>query len=484
MKHPLPLSEEQRAGFDAVLAGESVSMDAGAGSGKSHTARGTAKNVDGPVESIPFMRALMLEEQNAYAAFPNVRSLNFHSRGLRLCGGKSIQVDDYKLNRIAQELDAEKGAAIASLTGMFKAEGYGTYENALPANAIAEKYAIDSELVPQALEVLAKSDTMLDEADFSDMLRFPVLLGRKLTLPGLVILDEVQDYTPASWMFVRDCLTTPKSHVLMIGDPSRQMLMGFAGASREIFDLMATHYGCKSLRLTVNRRCAKRIVDNAPFKGDMVALPDAPDGEVTSMSIPDALQAIEDGKHGSDAILSEANAPLVQLGINLLTKGVPCRMRSKRLESCIRGCAYKYLDARKFPFPSFSISEACKRDQAEQANEGSNTDTNKDDIIACIASLEAYCIANDITKTQFIKRGRGWSPVHPILVALNRLLQSHEGITLLTGHTAKGLEWEEVFHLPGNIKEPTQDWQSHQANCLAHVIATRPKLKLVRLSEE
>src|SRR5205085_2319498 len=103
----------------------------------------------------------------------------------------------------------------------FKAEGYGIYESALAPTAIADKYAIDAELVPQALETLALSDAKLDEADFSDMLRFPVLLGRKVTLSGLIVLDEVQDYTPASWTFIRDCLTTPKSHVLMIGDPSR-----------------------------------------------------------------------------------------------------------------------------------------------------------------------------------------------------------------------------------------------------------------------
>jgi hypothetical protein len=487
MKHPVPLSlsDEQQAVYDASLQGDSVSVNACAGSGKSHTARAIAKNIGGLVESIPFMRALMQEEQSTYAGSTNVTSLNFHSRGLRLCNGGNgkVRVDDYKLTELAKAIDAENSAGIASLAAMFKAEGVGVYDKALTPTAIADKYSIDQELVPQAIDVLAQSDAKLDTVDFADMLRLPILLGRKLTLQGLIVLDEVQDYTPASWVFVRDCLTSPQSHVLMIGDPSRQMLMSFAGASKSIFDIMSDQFGCTRLGLTVNRRCAKRIVEAAPFRGDMQALPNAPDGEVISMPTADALQAIEDNSHGNDAILSETNAPLVQLGLNLLTKGTPCRMRAKRLESCIRGTAYKYLDCRKYPFPSFSISEACKRDQQEANSEGTNSDTSRDDVIACIASLETYCIAKQITKTQFVRRGSRWAPVHPIFVALNRLLQSNEGITLLTGHTAKGLEFPTVFHLPGNMKASTQDWQTHQNNCLAHVIATRAKTKLVTLSE-
>jgi hypothetical protein len=261
--------------------------------------------------------------------------------------------------------------------------------------------------------------------------------------------------------------------------------MSFAGASPEIFDIMSRHFSCESLGLTVNRRCAKRIVEAAPFKGDMVALPDAPEGEIITMPASKAMDEIANGAHSNDAILSETNLPLVSLGLNLLTKNVPCRMRSKRLEGCIRGVAYKYLDVRKFPFPSFSIAEACRKDiQEAQANETATSDTSRDDVINCIASLESYCAANKIVKTEFIKRGAKWLPVHPIVVALNRLLKSDKGITLLTGHTAKGLEWNTVFHLSGNSKAPVQDWQVHQSNCLAHVIATRAKEKLVRLDNQ
>ena len=43
----------------------------------------------------------------------------------------------------------------------------------------------------------------------------------------------------------------------------------------------------------------------------------------------------------------------------------------------------------------------------------------------------------------------------------------------MTGHTSKGLEWNTVFHLPADMREPDQEWQVKQNECLAHVIATR-----------
>src|SRR3954471_17098310 len=102
MIYKVPLSEEQSDAYETTIARESVAVDACAGSGKSHTARAIAKNTNGAVESIPFMRALMLEEQAAYHAHANVNALNFHSRGLRLCGGKSVEVNDYKLTQLSQ----------------------------------------------------------------------------------------------------------------------------------------------------------------------------------------------------------------------------------------------------------------------------------------------------------------------------------------------------------------------------------------------
>jgi hypothetical protein len=465
-----PLSSEQQAVSDASLSGLSVAVDSCAGSGKSHTARAVAMNYNGPVNSIPFSAKGSDDEIARYAGFGNITALNFHKRGIRLC--PASDVDTRKLHGIATKIDGENADAIAALAQHLKCEAYGIWENALTVEQIAIKYGIDEKFIPHAIECLKQSDAMTTVIDLDDMLRMPVITGRKQILDGLVVLDEVQDYTPASWMFLSRCLVTPQTQVLMIGDPSRQCLMAFAGANAGLFDIMADYFGCKRLKLTVNRRCSKAVVANAPHKGDMVALDDAPMGEVGTKNLSDIIEAVGRGEYSEAAILSEANAPLVSLGINLLTKGIPVQMRAGRLDKMIMRHAFKFLDTRKYPIGT--IAENMRKESAE-AEDGESL-AERQDVTKCIEALELYCLSKQLVKPKFMKVGRGFRPINPIQQALEILVGSTKGITLLTGHTAKGLEWGTVFHLVGKMKAPEQDWQEAQGACLSHVIATRAKL--------
>src|SRR5690606_6315003 len=104
-------------------------------------------------------------------------------------------------------------------------------------------------------EILKISDNNLRIIDYEDMLRLPVLSGNIKPLPtsALVVLDEVQDYSPLMFSFLLK-LVEPGTTVLMIGDPSRQSLQQFSGASPALFNVMADYFNCVRLRLTVNRR--------------------------------------------------------------------------------------------------------------------------------------------------------------------------------------------------------------------------------------
>ena len=472
-----PLSPEQQAVSDAIMRGASVAVNACAGSGKSHTARAVAMNYNGTVNSIPFSAKGSDNEIARYAGFHNIAALNFHKRGIRMCPA-GADIDTRKCVAIAQQIDGENAETIAALARHFKCEAVGIYEAALAPEAIALKYGIDEKYVAPAIECLKQSDAQTTVIDLDDMLRMPVLTGHKNILEGLVVLDEVQDYTPASWMFLSRCLVTYKTQVLMIGDPSRQCLMPFAGASAALFGIMAEHFGCEALALTYNRRCSRAVVNAAPFKGDMQALPDAPQGEVGTRVLSEVIDAVASGLYANDAILSEANAPLVNLGIQLLTKGIPVQMRVGKLDKLITRHCYKFLDTRKYQVGT--VAENLHKAQAEaQASAIDDGESPEDigDIIKCVEALELYCLANQIVKPKFANLGRSkFRPIHPIQQALSLLVNSTTGITLLTGHTAKGLEWTTVFHLVGKMKAPEQAWQEEQGNCLAHVIATRAKL--------
>lgn len=476
-----PLSDEQRAAAYCAFSGKSVVVPACAGSGKSHTSRAVGKCYSGMVAFISFMVSLREEQKAAMGHYEHITIESVHALAKKMNGGK---LDKKKLQKIAENLFGKSGRKVSELVKAMKTEGYGIYDNALTVEEIADKYSIrfkDSELGDDSIEdmaeaVLAASDKDTVNVDFEDMLRHCVLNNKLRILKGLCIFDEVQDFTPLIWTFIQKCITTAETQIFMIGDPERQALMMFAGARTEIFEEMAEHYGAERFALTVNRRCSKAVVANAPHKGDMVALPDAPEGFVGQRSKVDVIEEVMEGEHKENAIISETNANIVTLGIQLLTQGTPVRMRTARLDSLLYRYAFKHLVNRKLKVGD--MTPLLQAELAEVAADGGDV-AEFQDVVKCIEALETYCIANDITKTAWKFR----RPQHPLQQALEILTSGEKGVTLLTGHTAKGLEWETVFHLPANMKAPEQEWQVRQNECLAHVIATRAILNFITLTD-
>lgn len=462
------------------MRGKSVAMKACAGSGKSHTMEAIVRDLQGvTVETVPFMVSLYEAEMKRYANVTHVSSMNFHKRGIKLCNG--AQVDNQKVERLASPIAGKESKGVSELVSKMKCEGVGIYSEALSVQAIAKKYGFKDTLIEQAVRVLALSDAQTNVIDCDDMLRFPVLFQRsnKFGSNTWIGLDEVQDFTPASWVFVRDCLTSKNTKALIVGDPDRQALMTFAGASPELFNIISEYFGCENTTLPECRRCSKEVVNNAPHKGDMVAMDDAPMGEVGSKARQEILDLVLKGDDfNNSAILSEANAPLVSFGIHLLTHNVPVQMRAARLESTInRFVPFSIQDIRKVPVGQMADKARSLCDLEDESR------SEAEDVFKAVEALETYCLATGNIKTGWDRVGTRNLPVHPIKMALRKLTSGKSGITLATGHTAKGLEWTNVYHLQGKMKAPEQDWQVHQRNCLDHVIATRAKLNHYTLAD-
>lgn len=490
IKNPIlkPLSTEQRAIYNTVMSGKSSITNAAPGSGKSYTANTIAENWNGRVEFIPFMVSLKKEQQAYHAGNPHVNVNNFHSRGSRMLG--RVNVDQKKVKTIAESEFGKLGIKVADLVKNAKVEAFGI-GGKLSMTEIAVKYGIglneseadnaDYSIEEMAVKVLALSDKMTDTVDYEDQLRFPVLQNKKQLLKDcLIILDEVQDYRPDAWIFLKTCLVTPDNIAVLIGDTD-QALMQFAGASVELFTEMGEYFNAIDNPITVNRRCGKAIVANCPSPSNRPhrALDDAPNGEVTSMDEEAVLASIRDGLYANDALLSEVNAPLVSLGIKLITSGVPVRMRVNKIEGQLFRYAMHHFCNRSLKVGD--ISPLMRDELAAATMEGERKDLAEfKDIVQCVEALELYCLSKGILKTTFVNR----RPCHPIQQALSELCSGKEGITLMTGHTAKGLEWNTVFHLPAKMKAPETDWQINQNACLDYVIKSRARLKFVTLTQD
>ncbi len=469
-----PLSHEQIVIPQLIFTGKSVACSACAGSGKTHTASFVVKNYAGKVHDIPFSKKMADEAKLRYAAHPNVTSGTFHSRGLKLCRNVR-KVEAKKCLNIAKILDAKFAPLIADFALALKNEAFGIWDKALTVAQVAKKYNFNTDLIDKAVQCLRLSDLDRENVDFADMLRFPVLQETKAILEGLIVLDEAQDYTPNSFIFLTSCLTLPTSHVLMIGDYTRQCLMIFAGANPELFNVMAKHFNCENVNITENRRCARKIVECAEFKGDMVALPNAIEGEVGEADMTEFLEEVYDGQHVNDAILCAANAPLIGIGLTLLNKGIDCRMRTARLEAMILPYLYKYLNTKSYPVGT--IADKIEKDRQDSATlEECEEDAGKNDVINCIRLLETYCLVNGIKDTS-------WKPVprHPIQQALGKLVGGNKGVSLLTIHTSKGLEFHATYEIMTNGREITTENERMQYEAVRHVATTRAKEKRMTL---
>ena len=123
--------------------------------------------------------------------------------------------------------------------------------------------------VQVALEVLGKSDKKLDEIDFDDMLRLPLLLGARWDTQDWVFVDECQDLNSVQseicWQLGKSPAASSggdRTIFTFVGDP-RQAIYGFRGASADSFEALVSRFSCRVMPLSVSFRCSKAVVAEA-----------------------------------------------------------------------------------------------------------------------------------------------------------------------------------------------------------------------------
>jgi hypothetical protein len=503
---------EQAAILEACSNGQSVWADAGAGCGKTYLADAaslTHAKAGKPVRQLVFMKALAESQKAKHANNVLVSPQTIHSFGygmlvsagiIRKVVQKTKNGKTYSANnvttgddKISQHVgkaiaDAELGdegvrleRPITDLVRLAKTEGVFLPSDHAPTMMdVAKKHGLLSDdIVPRLAEVaLRASDADRTNIDQSDMIRLPVLLGFRSYVErgSLVVVDECQDYNLAMALLLTECIAPKGTQVLLVGDKDHQSLMQFTGARPELTDVMAEHYGCVRMPLTVNFRCSKAVLRNACGR-PLQPRPDAPEGEVGTVQMNSFMRDIEAGTIGEGAaVLSEANLPLIVLGLRLLANGIPVQMRADKLEGQVRRFCYRYIpgafDTRKTKIGQ--LSDKIRQAMNAVEREGGEIPEDDKEMLKALDSLETYCLSQGILESRYNVGTRSFE--HPIQIALHKLLTGTKGVTLCTGHTSKGLEWETVYHLPAKVKTPELDWQVHQAFCLMHVIQTRAKL--------
>lgn len=458
-------SKQQQQVIDTVLSGKSVASPACAGAGKSSTVRPlmnqlASKGVS--CMSVPFMNSLYSEEM---AAMPNVDVLNAHKRGNRMQIGRPT-FENNKVRKIAEAIDGKNAEHITEIVNKFKAESYGVTN--YDPDSIVTKYGLSPEYMDAALQCLSISDKNQNVIDYNDMLRFPVINGLKRPHKGMILIDEAQDYSP----LMRDFLSLfigPETKGLIAGDPERQALQQFAGADPESFNILANMLNCEYVPLTYNFRCGRNIVANANdfFPSDMEAAPGAIDGMVGEC-MTDSLESLD----SDSAVLCEMNSPLLSFVITQIEKDRPVQFRPGKLWDKCKSVMWGLMDTRKCPIGM--IAQRAEEKVQEYAGEN-GPDPDKLESIKCVGLLETLCMMRGITQVKWKFK----TPVHPIEQILTEISAGNQGPMCMTGHTAKGLQWDDVYHIQKEPKprpgKQQQQWEIHQWRCVGYVIRTRAK---------
>jgi len=334
---------EQIAIYDAIKSSdENIAVNALAGTGKTHTAVGSAQEATGSVQFTAFNRHIADEINHRLNGAGTASTL--HSIGCRLVqssGRRQVVQDKYrdivakqnpgildsKTRRIREEftpvlsvIEAWRNQLIplsptqADLNRMCDALAGMGWE--APENDEAAQM-----MIPMAKAAVREGINCKRTMDFTDMIVLPHYLNLTRYQSELIIADEAQDFNPAQQQLIGRL--APR--VMHVGDP-RQAIMGFAGADTDSFHNMTRQLDSVSLPLTVCWRCPSSHLDLARILVPTIQdRPNAPIGSVVKVGTERAANTLEPG----DLVICRNNAPLMGMAYRLIASGRSAKIRGR-----------------------------------------------------------------------------------------------------------------------------------------------------------
>lgn len=453
-------TEEQQHILDLSTGCEdNLMINALAGTGKTSTLEMIERAVDTrPILYLCFQKDVAREAEKRMLSTTTVRTFNGcgHRIWTKSIGDKKIKVDPKKSQTILRSIIDETSRKdqgplwdsfweVVAGVGLAKALGYvpeGKFPNARRLCTHGEfSAALDEtpdDLTADLIDaVLTRSIAAAYQGniDYNDQVYMPALFGGTFPRFPLVLVDEVQDLNPVNHALLDKLV---KSRLVAVGDPW-QSIYGFRGAVQDGMATLGAKFQTQPTDLSVSFRCPQAIVENARWRvphfkwikegGHVQSLT-----RISCSDFPDA-----------SAILSRNNAPLFRLALQLLATGRSVSVAGSDIGPKLIGLLRKL------------GPEDLSRVQVESAIE----DWRQERLD------RASTTANDLADCMKVFAERGATLGQAISYA-EHVLSQKGSIRLMTGHKAKGLEFETVFHLdPWLCKDTEQDLN------LRYVIQTR-----------
>ena len=323
---------------------------------------------------------------------------------------------------------------------------------------------LDENLSETALRII---DNVLTEGialaykggiDFDDQIYMTTLFGGTFPVFPLVCVDEAQDLSALNHAMIKKLVA---KRLIAVGD-SFQSIYGFRGAVGNGMAELKQTFNMEEMKLSCSFRCPREVIKLARSRVPDMTWPDwAPEGKVVYHD-DWKVSSIPDGA----AIICRNNAPLFKLAINFIKEGRNIKIvgndLGKGLVKILTGLGERNLPQSKV----FEVITSWEQKAKKKAKKISAVD----DKVECLKVFAAAGtdLAGAINYAEHIFEQTGQ-------------------VQLLSGHKAKGLEWDVVYHLdanriPSKYSETEEDF--NQEKNLKYVIETRAKCELHFISTE
>ena len=292
--------------------------------------------------------------------------------------------------------------------------------------------------------------------DFDDQPYMATLFGGQFPQFKVVMVDEAQDLNLINHAMI-ERLVAPGTRLISVGD-EHQAIYAFRGAATNSMALLKQRFDMVGMPLSVSFRCPRAVIRNVWNRTPHMRWPDwAIEGEVTALSewsphdIPD-----------NAAILCRSNAPLLKCALALLRAKRGVNLVGTDLgPQLVR--TMKKLGNDDMTMPQREVFDAIDIWEQERLAKSRNP-------------------ASTVDRADCLRVFARFGPTLGAAIALaEHIFAARGAVQLLTGHKAKGLEWDTVYHLdPWRIPTPyAKDEEAlTQERNVRYVIDTRPKQAL------
>lgn len=283
--------------------------------------------------------------------------------------------------------------------------------------------------------------------DYNDQILMPTVFHGAFPRNPLTLVDEAQDLSALNHATLRKMVGSRR--LIAVGDPN-QAIYGFRGAHEESMTKLQQEFSMKEMALSTSFRCPRAVIRHAHWRAPSMRWPEwAVEGEVRTLAKWGADDLPE-----SATIICRNNAPLFRLAIRLLIGGRPVELHGKDVVASLTKIMRKFGG---HDLPTSAVLEKINVWLEQQKAKNKSR---------AHGSLEDRAECMRIFATQGLNLGEA-------LAYAQHLVQMHSPLKLMTGHKAKGLEFDHVFFLDAQLIGDDE-----QEPNLRYVIITRAKQTL------